>query len=630
MTLQNLPRVTVTKPDGNLAPEQTTRAPRVLVVGTAGSGVGDTAYFVSTTTQARSEFGSEGTLIRGMWEAKKTGAEEIVLYRIGSTSAVVAGIGDTTGASGYTVTTIEQDASAGDNYALYYDNTTDRLVVKRNSDDLIVFDNDSTSPIDLFEVTVSGYKAAGGGPDIGSASSYVDLSAIDASTYAGTSYTAGTDGLALSRMEMYQELYVAYKNILQEEFDVIVPMDVYLDDYNVVAQGHYNGAVTPVVPGAQSFPTAGAYQPGTDVDALGKVYIEEYEGDYYFWWWFSAGAFAAADITPANVPGSGSSTTKIDGTTLTGDDFHEVNFAYQLSRFLYDYSTDIVDATGVIGVLPPASNSLRDKARWLGKNPTWTLNTSTGEYYISASGNNGSGLLGNKFTVGRNDHRSGKYGGGFVLTDTEFMDGTELLDQNDIAIDLGKYISIVADTPLLRNNWYPAGYRASFAASYAGFYVGMTPSSAPTNKKVTSSISLFYKMNLGSLDALSGAGYVIMRNKPQGLVVADAPTATLPNSDWRRLSTVRIVKSVVDGIRAAVDPFLGEGMNEGSRASMRNEVEKILLAAKSAGYLQDYRPFDIIQTPSMEVAGRAEISLTLIPAFELRVIDLTVSLSKSG
>jgi len=630
MTLQNLPRVTVTKPDGNLVPEQTTRAPRVLVVGTAGSGVGDTAYFVSTTTQARSEFGSDGTLIRGMWEAKKTGAEEILLYRIGSTSAIVSGIGDSTGSTGYTVTTIEQDASAGDNYALYYDNSNDRLVVKRNSDDLIVFDNDSTNPIDLFEVTVSGYKATGGGPDIGSASSYVNLSSIDASAYSGTSYTAGTDGLGLSRMEMYQELYVAYKNLLQEEFDVIVPMDVYMDDYNVVDQGHYKGSVTPVVPGGQSFPTAGAYQPGTDVDSLGKVYVEEYEGEYYFWWWFSGGAFAAADITPANVPGSGSSTTKIDGTTITEDDFHEVNFAYQLGRFLYDYSTDIVDATGVIGALPPASNSLRDKARWLGKAPTWTLNTSTGEYYVASSGDNGSGLLGNKFTVGKSDHRSGEFGGGFILTDSEFMDGTEQVDQNDIPVDLGKYFSIVVDTPFLRNNWYNAGYRASFAASYAGFYVGMVPSSAPTNKRVSSSISLIYKMSLGSLDALAGAGYVVMRNKPQGLVVADAPTATMPNSDWKRLSTVRIVKSVVDGIRVAVDSFLGEGMNDGSRASMRNEIDKILLSAKSAGYLQDYKPFDIIQTPSMEVAGRAEINLTLIPSFELRVIDLTVSLSKSG
>jgi hypothetical protein len=321
---------------------------------------------------------------------------------------------------------------------------------------------------------------------------------------------------------------------------------------------------------------------------------------------------------------------KIDGTTLTTADFHEVNFAYQLGRFLYDYSTDIVDATGVIGVLPPASNSMRDKARWLGKSPTWTLNTNTGAYSITSSANNGSGLIGNKFMVGRDDHRSGVFGGGFILTDTEFMDGDELEDENEVPIDLGKYFSVVADTPFLRNNWYPAGYRAAFSASYGGFYIGMAANSAPTNKKVDASYALVYKMKLTDLDSLAGAGYVVMRRKPQGLVVADAPTASMPNSDWNRLSTVRIVKDVVDGVRLAADRFLGEGMNDAARQSLKNAVEKVLLAAKKSGFLQGYKPFDIIQTPSMQVAGLAQISLGLIPAFELRVIELTISLAKSA
>ena len=475
---------------------------------------------------------------------------------------------------------------------------------------------------------MSGYKAAGGGPDIGSASSFQNLSAITAT---GTTYTAGTDGLSLSRMEMYEELYVAYKDLLQADFDVMVPMDVYLDDHNVVASGHYLGAQRFIVPGGQSYPTAGAFEPGTDMDSLGKVYVEEYEGEYYFWWWDANGAFSAATIYPTDPTGNGRnmSTITIDGTTLTSANFHEVNFGYQMARFLYDYSSDIVDATGVIGVLPPASNSLRDRARWLGKAPTWTLNTSTGEYTIANSSGNGSGLLGNKFMVGRSDHRAGAFGGGLILTDSEFMDGTEETDSNDIAIDLGKYISVTADTAWLRNNWYPAGYLSTIAASYAGFYVGMSPSSAPTNKRVNTGIGLVYGFAVGALDDLVGAGYVVLRQKPQGLVIADAPTATLPNSDWRRLSTVRIVKDVIDGVRAVGERYLGEGLNDSSKASLYAGVEKVLLGAKQAGYLRDYKPFQIIQTPSMAVAGEAEIKLVLIPAFELRVITVPISLAKS-
>jgi len=627
----NLAGVIVTKQDGNLAPEAPTPGPRILIVGTAAQGIGSTAYYMPSTSQAKSEFGSEGTLLRGMWESRSGGADDAVLYRIGAKPATVTGIGNSGGgAGGYIVTTVEEDEDAGGNYALYYDDTTDRLVVKRNSDDLIVFDNDTTVPIERYEVTVSGYRASGGGPDIGSPSSFVNLEDIDPSTYAGTSFTAGEDGLSLSRMEMYEALYVAYENLKQFDFDVVIPMDVYLDDYNIINQGHYLGAITPEAQAANTYPTAGLYQPGIDVDALGRLFVEEYEGIYYFWWWFGTGSFSAADIYPTDAPGSASDTLKIDGTALTADDFHEVNFAYQMGRFLYEYSTNIVDATGVIGVLPPVSNSLTDKARWVGRAPTWTLNTTDGTYYIASGSDDGTGLLGNKFMVGRYAHRSGLQGGGFIATDGQFMDsGDETLDDNDIPIDLGKYFSVTTDYPLLRSNFSNTVYPATFAAMYGGFYINRSPASAPTNKKVATA-TLLFRFGLQKLDDLAGAGYVCLRQKTTGLVVADAPTATMPLSDWNRLSTVRIVKSVVDGVRGAADPYLGEGMSDAGRASMQNAIEKVLLAAKKAHYLQNYRPFEIIQTPQMEVQGRATVNLTLTPAFELRQVTISVALSKSG
>jgi len=624
MSLNNLPRVAVNKIDGNTGLEATSTAPRMLIIGTAEKGVGDTGYVVTTTGLAKSEFGSQGTLLRGMWEAKKAGAREILLYRIGGTAAVLAHVGDTAGTAGYTITTVEQRDEAGENYAVWYDDTSNRLVVYRTSDSLVVYDNDPGNEIDLYEVTVSGARGASGGPDIGSPSSFVNLEDVTAT---GTVFTAGTDGLSLSKMELYEKLYVAYKNLLDETFDVCVPMNVFLDDYNIIAQGHILGAVTPVIPVGQTYPTAGAYTPSTDVDALGTVYVEEYYGEYYFWWRTSTGAFSAAEVYPS--VGSADATHKIDGTLLTADDFHEVNFGYQLGRFLYDYSTDIVDATGVIGALPPASTALVDKAKWLGKAPTWTQNTTTGEYYIASSGDNGYGLLGNKFMVGRSDWRSGIFGGGFILTDTEFMDGEEQVDDNEIPIDLGKYYSVSADTVFLRNNWYNAGYLGSLATSYGGFYMNLKPSSAPTNKVVPAGVDRVYKFKLGDINKLVGAGYVTLRNKTRGLTFADAPTATMPNSDYRRLSTVRIVKSVIDAVRAVADPYIGEGFDDGSKESLRSEIEKVLLAAKSEKDLKDYKEFEIIQTASMAVQGVAYITLRLVPAWELRVIELTIAVEKA-
>lgn len=624
----NLPGTIVNIQDGNLVPEAPVTGPRVAILGTAGKGSAN-PYYVSNTATAKGQYGKEGTLIRGMYEAIAAGAQDMLLVRIGATAAKVTGIGNNGGTGGYTVETMDKDGDAGQDWEMYYDDSENRIVVRRVSDQLIVYDNSTTAPINRYMVNVSGYRASVGGPDIGSPSSFVALQDIDSSTYAGTTYTAGDDGLNLSRMEMYEVLYDAYEELKMYDFDVIVPMEVYLDDYNVKAQGSYIGAVTPEAPSANTYPTAGSFAPGTSVDSLGKVYVEEYLGKNYFWWVFSDGTFTAADIYPTSV-GSASATKKIDGTNLSADDFHEVNFAYQLGRFLYEYSTNIVDATGVIGVLPPTSTSLTDRALWWGKAPTWTYNTSEDTYYISSPANNGYGLLGNKFMVGRDDHRNGVYGGGFIATETKFLDGgDEVLDDNDIPIDLGKFFSVVIDYPLMRNNYSSTSYCSNWAASYAGFYVNRVPSSAPTNKRV-SGATIVYKKGVQTIDDLAGCGYVSLREKTTGLVVADAPTASMPGSDWTRLSTVRIAKVLIDGARLAIDPYLGEGGNSASKANMKSAVEQVLLAAKKLGYIQSYQKFEIIQTPSMEATGRAKINLVFVPAFELRQVELSISVSKSS
>jgi hypothetical protein len=626
MAYDYIPGTRVEKTDQNLLPTPSTPAKKILVVGTAEKGRADVAYPVVTSALAKAEFGTGGTLIRGMYEAQQSGATDVILYRIGGTPAKVVGIGDSTGAGGYIVETIQKDSDAGTDFALYYGDATNRLVVIRTSDELVVYDNDSTTPIDRGFVLVSGARASAGGDDIGSPSGFVNLADVSAT---GTVYTAGDDGVDLSRMKIYEKLYVAYKDLLTSNFDVLVPMDVYFDDYNVVPQGAYIGAVTPVAASANTYPTAGSYLLGSDVDSLGRVYVEEYEGEYYFWWIFdNAGTFTAADIYPTGV-GSASATAKIDGTDLAIADFHEVNFGYQLSRFLYDYSTDIVDATGVIGVLPPASASVVDKARWLGKSPTWTLNVNTGEYTIANSNDNGTGLLGNKFMVGRSDHRSGVFGGGMILTDSEFMDGTELLDANDVPVDLGKYLSVVADTVFLRNSWYPAGYLSTFAASYGGMYLNMPTIQAPTNKTVSKTINMKYPFKLGDTNLLASVGYVVLRNKPKGLVVNSSPMATLPNSDWKKLSTVRIVKDVIDGVRSVADPYIGNALSAGGIASLKEAIQKVLQNAVGGGALKRYDPFEILQTPDMAVAGEAAVELTLVPAFELVKLTLTISLAKS-
>lgn len=638
--LQYLPGIVVEKDDGGLAPEAGSPAPRVLVLGTAAKGQGSTPFLVRNTSLAKGEFGLEGTLTRGMYEVKKAGAEEIALFRIGATAASFAGIGGQASlGTGYTITTFAEDDTAGSIYAVYYDDNTDRLVVTNTEIGLVVYDNDPTTPIDLDEVIVSGYRnngtasspiAPGNWESIGTPSTPIAMEDIITEVNPSTSdyvYVAGTDGTNLSRMEMFEKLYIAYKLLADYDFDVLAPMDVYFDDYNVVDQG--TGSVAPISDnGANTYPTFGDYKPGLSVDALGKVYVEEYLGSYYFWWRFAepTNGDVAADIFPDGV-GSASATLKIDGTALDVEDYHEVNFGYQMARFLFEKSTQTVDATGVIGVRPPASAGLADIAIWLGQEPNYTVDNTTGELYVAAAIDNGTGLLGNKFMAGQNGYRQSIYGGGMIATDTEWIEGEELIDNNEFPIDLGKFISVCVDHPYLFNDYLQSGYRATYAPSYGGYYSILAPNSAPTNK-LAGAVRLYYKVGLRKLDLLSKHGYVSLRNKAQGVVIADAPTASLPTSDYKRLSTVRIVKDIIDAVRIALDPFIGEGTTDASKAAMHTAVDNVLLRAKQAGYLNAYKEFDIYQTADMRVQGKAEVGLVLVPAFELREITVTISLAK--
>ena len=67
MTTENLPGIFTDKQDGGLSVLATSSAPKILVIGTAGDGISEDVYVVGRTQDAAVEFGSTGTLIRGMY-----------------------------------------------------------------------------------------------------------------------------------------------------------------------------------------------------------------------------------------------------------------------------------------------------------------------------------------------------------------------------------------------------------------------------------------------------------------------------------------------------------------------------------------------------------------------------------
>ena len=626
MGYTNLPGIFEEKQDGNLTIVPVNSNPIVLILGTSAQGDSEVLYRVDRVSDAARAFGKSGTLVRGLYESTVAGAKNMRLFRIGATSAKLLTN------FGLTVETVMKDDSAGTSYLLFWDDSDLRLRIWRASDEELVFDNYPAYPdsrVDLGEVAVTGTAVTNSGHDWGAVPGVGEKTLADLTT-SGT-YTAGTDGLDLSRMETYEALYKAFKLLEDQQMDVVVPMNVYLDDANV--QDKTAAQVSGLaLTSLSDYPSAGATN-----DVLGKMHVEEYQGQFYFWWWFptqpASPTFAAAQIYPHSV-GSASATAGCTGTLLTAEDFHEVNFAHQLAQFCYKQGRDNMDMTGCIGVLPPNSFALKDVAQWVGTLPTVTVDPN-GNSVITA---NGTGLLGNKFMSGRKstggatglvgytvNNIEGLFNGGFIATDDDFIDGDQQKDNNDHLIDIGKYLSIVATYPVLSNSSRSASYTASGAATYGGFYSMLPVASAPTNK-LLGSLRLPFRLNPAKLDLLAGQRYVTFHQKPRGIVVSDAPVAARPDSDYRRLSTVRQVKASMDAVRAAGEPFLGEGMTGAMQAALDTAIDRSLGQLVKNGLIRRYE-FNTIITPQMRVLGQATVELKLVPAFELRQITVLVGLA---
>ena len=223
---------------------------------------------------------------------------------------------------------------------------------------------------------------------------------------------------------------------------------------------------------------------------------------------------------------------------------------------------------------------------------------------------NGSGLLGNKFMAGSITRDKG-----FFATDTGFPDGTTLVDSGNVAIDLGKFLSVIPQF-VTHSNKVVSG-----AAHYLGM-IGATAVGDSTTNRLVSGITLPYSIKKSKLDELTGYGYVTFIAKTDGVRVVSGELATSSASDYQYVSTALIIQDLIGQIRSAADKYIGKGMTQVLVQALKTNIDTILRAEAQASKIQG-STFDVIVTGP----GQITIPLTVIPAFELRQIYIPISLS---
>jgi hypothetical protein len=223
-------------------------------------------------------------------------------------------------------------------------------------------------------------------------------------------------------------------------------------------------------------------------------------------------------------------------------------------------------------------------------------------------------------------------------------DGNSVTDDQGNPVDAGAYLSVVTVpaaaassrllTPLagaLDQSVSTTTINVQPVAAYAGKIASLPTNSATTNKVLA---RIFAKRTITGTQAaqLVSMRHVTMFSRATGFTVAKGVTGAhelnrYVRSDFHMLSTMRIAQEAISRVKSVGEKYIGEPNSGARRGALQAEIENELTLMQTEDKLQSFS-FVITSTPDQQVLGEADIAMSLVPAFELTNINVSVSLAK--
>jgi hypothetical protein len=198
--------------------------------------------------------------------------------------------------------------------------------------------------------------------------------------------------------------------------------------------------------------------------------------------------------------------------------------------------------------------------------------------------------------------------------------------------DIGRYVIVIAaevkPVAYSSENNSDFGY-ANGAATLAASMSRMASYVSPVNKTVFNITRLRYNPTRTQLSNTPGTGAVdrgvnaIVLNFNKVPIYAEGITFAPAVSDYWRISTSRIVNEASLVVRQVCQKFIGEASTMQVRNSMETAITSGLRGMQQLGALLD-SDFTVSYIPS---ENKALIDLVLTPAFELKSIEISISVN---
>lgn len=210
--------------------------------------------------------------------------------------------------------------------------------------------------------------------------------------------------------------------------------------------------------------------------------------------------------------------------------------------------------------------------------------------------------------------------------------GTTILEFNEWSknlktLDLNGFVQVCA-TPAVPFGLNGEPYNDTIEAAYCGLVSSLAANISTTNKAIPGIVGVTKSMSANHSASIARKHYVTLRQKANNYVVADGITAAGSDSYFTRLTTTRITNEVIQQVRAVSDPYIGEPNTVEKRNALEGQINEILSLMQQDGMIQAFK-MQLLTTTQDIIDGNIKIALSIVPAFEIRRINLVISLKPS-
>ncbi len=204
--------------------------------------------------------------------------------------------------------------------------------------------------------------------------------------------------------------------------------------------------------------------------------------------------------------------------------------------------------------------------------------------------------------------------------------GRYMLDKDNVPYSIGRNISMTFGGYYITTT---DGYKyiSNGACGYAGMISALPIEQSSTNQPIDIN-TLAFELTNYQLVKLTEKGFVTFKNSfTKGIVVTDGITMAPNTSEYKRLSTTRIIGCVETVIRNACEPFIGQVNTLAKRNSIKTAVNSVL--QKLIGTLIKDYDFEVTSDDAQQVLGIIDIDYVIVPYYEIRQIRNRITIKDS-